>query len=151
MKRLIRNFPVLVCLLILGVVSSCSKNRLKEEVPLIVGNWQISETAYKLFKNQVVVTEYTESVSGWKLSFLSDGSGQWEEVYDDNKDVFPLSWVIDDDTLTLSVMESHEGPFTMSFDIDELSQESMILSTAISLDEAGVTYTEVQTKTFRRM
>lgn len=80
MKRLIRNFPVLVCLLILGVVSSCSKNRLKEEVPLIVGNWQISETAYKLFKNQVVVTEYTESVSGWKLSFLSDGSGQWEEV-----------------------------------------------------------------------
>lgn len=151
MKRLIRIFPVLVCILILGVVSSCSKNRLKEEVPLIVGNWQISETAYKLFKNQVVVTEYTESVSGWKLSFLSDGSGQWEEVYDDNKDVFPLSWVIDDDTLTLSVMESHEEPFTMSFDIDELSQESMILSTAMSLDEAGVTYTEVQTMTFRRM
>lgn len=59
--------------------------------------------------------------------------------------------MIDDDTLTLSVMESHEEPFTMSFDIDELSQESMILSTAISLDEAGVTYTEVQTMTFRRM
>ncbi|MBQ7945634.1 MAG: lipocalin family protein [Bacteroidales bacterium] len=146
-------FMLSLCMLMLCGLNSCEKENeqtstTKED--LLVGKWKSTKVEYQEYKNGKLVYEESEKCVSWYIAFdfRDNGTGS-EIIYEDGESYLDeiSSWIIMGENLILKYEDGEAG----SMQIEEISENSMVLKFVDEYSYDGIKYEDVTTYYFTKI
>lgn len=150
------GFVMGLCVLMLCGLTSCENeenSQTKEE--LLVGKWQTTKVVFQDYENEKIVYESTRKCIDFydAFDFKDNGTGNYI-IYEVGHSYLEeiSSWLIMGEKLIIKLLyDDDDEAVTVSFDIVEITETSMVLKSLWEETENGVKYKEVETLYFKRI
>lgn len=145
-------FMLSLCLLMMCGLNSCKDDEqtstTKED--LLVGKWKSTNADYQEYENGKLVFEESEKCLSWYYAFDFRNNGTGSEIYYEDGESYLAgisSWIIMGENLILKYEDGDSG----SMQIEEISENSMVLKFVDEYSYDGIKYEYVNTYYFKKI